>query len=466
METPVINTVLEVDKVGLNGVSQEEARPVPQRDTSRWARAAWTALADPGDVTAGNLVEFFGALEALERLMRLATHEVEPDEDTIRDTFKPFVLPASVAKIAGWALRWRAVSVDQELEWLWENDGSFLIPGDPQWPRTLDTMGANRPLALWVRGNPAAVQDTETGAVALVGSRSATRYGMSMAGELGYDLAQHGVWVISGGAYGIDAAGHRGALGSSGKTLCVQAGGLRELYPAMNTSMFDQILETGAIISEQPWSYRPQRHLFLSRNRLISALSQVVVVVEAGTRSGAMSTANHGAEQGRTVAAVPGLVTSGASAGCHQLIREGATLVTCAGEVLELMQPFVAPDENPIGARSTAGSLGEGAGHSAENVTLSTAAAKESSEAGHSAPTAGSNANPSTKPSADSLFSPFLKPETIKVFDALPKRMWGSPENIAQKAGLGISATLGELGLLVLDGKAETRDGKYRRPQP
>lgn len=435
METTVIKqgsgtNMTRSDRLSLDKIS----RDIPGRDTPRWARAAWTALADPGDVTAGRLVEFFGPLEALRRLTALATHEPEPTDDAIREAFRPFVLPGALGKIAGWALRWRGVDVDRELECLLADGGSFLIPGDTLWPRTLDTLGADKPLALWVRGNATALRASETGAVALVGSRSATRYGMSMAGELGYDLAQSGIWVISGGAYGIDAAGHRGALGSSGKTLSVQAGGLQDLYPAMNTSLFAQILESGAIISEQPWSYRPVRHLFLSRNRLISALSQVVVVVEAGLRSGAMSTANHGVEQGRAVAAVPGLATSGASAGCHRLIREGATLVTCAEDVRELLQPFVVPVDPIIGGSDgTGGSSGS------------------------------AKANQQHSSGADSLFKAFLKPETIKVFDALPRRVWGSPENIALKAGLGITATLSELGLLVLDGRAETREGKYRR---
>lgn len=411
METTETKTRLEKD--------------IPQKDTIRWARAAWTAIAEPADATVGKLLEFFGPVEALSRVAQLATHDTEPDSETVRNMFKPFVLPSSLGKVLGWVLRYRTLELEQEFEWALKDGGSFLIPGDALWPKTLDTLGVDKPIALWVRGDAQALKSSEIeGAASLVGSRSATRYGMSMAGELAYDLAQKGIWVISGGAYGIDAAAHRGALGASGKTLSVQAGGLGELYPAMNASLFAQILETGAIISELPWSYRPQRYYFLSRNRLISALGQVVVVVEAGSRSGAMSTANHGAEQGRTVAAVPGLATSGASAGCHQLIREGATLVTCAEEIAELMQPFTTEAAAPVGAGRS-------------NSTISTA--------------------------TDSLFSPYLKPETIKVFDALPKRLWARPEDIAQKCALGITATLRELGMLVLDGKAENKDGRYRK---
>lgn len=396
---------------------------MPQKGTQRWARAVWSAIVDPGDVTAGRLLEFFGPEEALERLAALSARGDDPDEITIRDRFRPFVLPAAVAKISAWALRYRQVEIGRELDQLFAREGNFLIPGDDLWPQNLDTLGADKPLALWVLGRAASLKSCETsGGVALVGSRSATRYGLSMAAELGYTLSQKGIWVISGGAYGIDAAAHRGALGGGGKTVSVQAGGLGDFYPAMNSDMFAQILETGVIVSELSWSRKPQRHFFLSRNRLISGLSQVVVVVEAGRRSGAVSTANHGIEQGRGVAAVPGLATSAACAGCHALIREGAALVTCAEEVQELMQP-----------------LGDMA------VTIG----------------AGDKSTDNTRD--DSLFSSLVKPEAIKVFEALPSRGWRTGEDIARKLGWGLPAALSELGLLVLDGKVELQDGRYRR---
>ena len=422
METMEIENVNPKPTVGAQGEN------AASRETEVQARAAWTALADPGDVTAGKLVEFFGPVSALDRLAELAKTATEPDDVKIRSCFRPFVLPPSLGKISGWIVRFQHLELSRELDLLAEAGGTLLIPGDANWPETLDTLGADKPLALWVRGNPETVKETEVeGAVALVGARSATRYGVSVAGELGYGLAEKGIWVVSGGAYGIDAAGHRGALAGGGKTLSVQAGGLGELYPAMNASLFAQILETGAIISEMPWSQTPQRRYFLSRNRLISALSQVVVVVEAGARSGAISTANHGVEQGRAVAAVPGQVTSCASVGCHELIRQGATLVTSPDDVVELMQPLTASARPRNGGPDTS--------QNAEGVV------------------------------SRSLFSGLMKPETSKVLDSLPKRVWAQPEKIAQKAGLGISATLSELGLLELEGRVEAWEGRYRLAQ-
>jgi DNA processing protein len=162
-----------------------------------------------------------------------------------------------------------------------------------------------------------------------------------VASELGYGLADRGVVVVSGGAYGIDAAAHRGALAAQGATVLVSAGGLDRPYPAGHADLFARVADTGLVLSESPPGAAPHRRRFLSRNRLIAALSTGTVVVEAGRRSGALNTAAHARRLGRTVMAVPGPITSAASAGCHDLLRGGdavdhsaARLVTGVEDVL------------------------------------------------------------------------------------------------------------------------------------
>lgn len=395
----------------------------------RQARAIWTAIAQPGEPVVGQVIGHFGVMEALERVKFLAAKMPEIDDMMIRTVFQPARLPASVAQIEGWAMRLRELNLEMEYQLLSRDGGTLVVPGDAAWPVMANDLGMVAPLALWVRGNPRALQAlAPEGAVALVGARCATHYGTDIAQEIAYELGERGIWVISGGAYGIDAAAHQGALASRGKTISVQAGGLGELYPAMNARLFSQIQQTGAIVSEAPPSQRPAKHLFLTRNRIISALSQVVVVVEAGERSGAMSTANHGAEQGRQVAAVPGPVTSAASIGCHRLIREGAALVTNAEEIMELMFPLNAVEQNVHGGGAAAA---EPQRNSAGQIP------------------------------APSLFAG-LSSDGVKVIDSLSKTAWKSLEQVARAAGLGTRTVQSELGLMELDGKVETRNGRYR----
>jgi DNA processing protein len=194
------------------------------------------------------------------------------------------------------------------------------------------------PLALWVLG-PAAVDEAFARAVAVVGSRSATPYGEHVAARFGYELAGRSWTVVSGGAYGIDGAAHRGALSADGLTVAVVAGGLASPYPRGHAVLFDRIRRDGLLVSEWPPDASPQRHRFLVRNRLIAGLTAGTVIVEAGLRSGALATARQALRAGRTVMGVPGPVTSGESAGVHQLLRtrEEVRLVTRAAEVVELV---------------------------------------------------------------------------------------------------------------------------------
>jgi DNA processing protein len=235
----------------------------------------------------------------------------------------------------------------------------LVIPEDAEWPplafggldRLRDRNSAS-PVALWVRG-PHLLADAVGHAVSVVGARDCTEYGLHSASEWAYRLADEGWTVVSGGAIGIDAAAHRGALAAGGTTIAVLASGVDCPYPAGNATLLERIAERGLLLSEWPPGSAPQRHWFLIRNRVIAALSTGTVVVEAAARSGARTTARRAAELGRAVMAVPGPITSSRSVGCHQLVRDhDARLVTRVAEVLEeigrlgddLAEPVRGPD--------------------------------------------------------------------------------------------------------------------------
>lgn len=189
------------------------------------------------------------------------------------------------------------------------------------------------PFVLYYRGTLPA----EEPAVAVVGSRRATPYGLAVAEKLGHDLARAGVWVVSGLARGVDMAAHRGALAAGGRTVAILGSGLNRIYPPEARSLARSIAEAGSVVSEFPPAAAPLAGNFPARNRIISGLSLGVVVVEGGRQSGALITADMAAEQGREVLAVPGPVTSEASRGPHALLRDGAALVESAADVLETL---------------------------------------------------------------------------------------------------------------------------------
>jgi DNA processing protein len=220
------------------------------------------------------------------------------------------------------------------------------------------------PIALWVRG-PGVLAELCEQAAAIVGARAATGYGLHMAGELGAGLATAGFTVVSGAAIGVDGAAHRGALAAGGPNVAVLACGIDRSYPTAHEALLDRIAATGVILSEYPPGSVPARHRFLVRNRLIAGLAAGTVVVEAGLRSGAQRTAADARSLGRPVMAVPGPVTSGRSAGCHRMIREGAVLVTRVEEVLEevgrlglhLADPPAVPGARPTDGLSALAAL-------------------------------------------------------------------------------------------------------------
>ena len=303
----------------------------------RDALIAWSAIAEPADVVAGALVDALGAGAALdwvisgrERLAHVAAR--------VAEIAGPDLARAAARAHERWAARIDRTDEPHERRTR-AVGGRVVTRQDPGWPRVMQDLGQMQPFALYVRG----AEDLDAlwgGSVAVVGSRSATSYGAYVAGDIAHGVAGAGRAVISGGAYGIDAAAHRAALANDSVTIAVMAGGVDRLYPVGNDDLLKRIASSGAVVSEVPPGFAPHRSRFLSRNRLIACTS-ATVVVEAAVRSGALSTARHAAELLRPVGAVPGPVTSASSAGCHSLVREGAAvLVTGADEVLELAAPL------------------------------------------------------------------------------------------------------------------------------
>lgn len=210
--------------------------------------------------------------------------------------------------------------------------GVHAITADSNdYPRLLQHVPSAPPV-LFARGSILPVDDV---AVAIVGTRRATHYGIEMAARLAADLASAGVTVISGLAYGIDTAAHRAAVDAGGRTIAVLGSGPDTIYPPQNRRLAERVIEQGALVSEYPVGTKPDARNFPARNRIISGMSRGVIVVEAPTASGAMLTASFAADQSRDVFAVPGQATANSSAGCHALIRDGATLITDASQVLE-----------------------------------------------------------------------------------------------------------------------------------
>ncbi|RAX20595.1 MULTISPECIES: DNA-processing protein DprA [unclassified Actinomyces] len=412
-------------------------------DAEALARATWSRLAEPADAHACALVGRLGATAALDWL----THEALDADGEPRPAPRPPLPPHGDAARASadwataaarWAPRLQGLDIRRELDVLERLGGSLLIPTDPGWPTGLNDL-ERPPHCLWVRGDPALLVARRGAAdvalpraredlvpdgpgagcaLALVGARASTDYGEHVTFDMASGLAAKGVVVVSGGAFGIDAAAHRGAL-RAGVTVSVSAGGVDRLYPAGNADVLEEVIATGALVAEVPPGCQPGRHRFLTRNRLIAAMSDATVVVEAAWRSGALSTAHHALEVSRPVGAVPGPVTSMASVGCHRLLRQGAVCVTDADEALELVAPLGATD-----------------------------------------PDAAKAADPANAGSGllDGLDGP-----AAVVLDALPARAEASVESIVRAAGLTERETIAALGLLELEGRVERRGAAWRR---
>ncbi|GAA3638495.1 DNA-processing protein DprA [Streptomyces chitinivorans] len=285
----------------------------------RVARAALTRIGEPGDEAMNRWLDRYGAVETLK-----AFGSDSP-------------LPgASRTRWAGLRQRARGLDPEADLAAIGALGGRFVCPDDTEWPSQLDDLGDGRPVGLWVRGR-ASLRMWALRSVAVVGSRACTDYGAHMAATLGSSLASRGWTVVSGAAYGVDGAAHSGALAVEGATVAVLACGVDMAYPPGNGELIRRIGEQGLLVAELPPGDHPTRSRFVLRNRVIAALTRGTVVVEAELRSGSLVTARRALGLGRLTMGVPGPVTSGLSAGVHQLLRGEGIVVTDAAEIVELV---------------------------------------------------------------------------------------------------------------------------------
>lgn len=311
----------------------QRLRPSEDDLPATLARVAWSVMAEPGDGVAGALIARLGPAEALQLV--LDPFAAERSASSGASGGRSAAGTAWAEGLARWRPRADPKTVRQAIEDAARLSANLLVPGDPDWPEAVDDLGDHAPAVLWVRGDTGLL--TAAPRVAIVGARAATAYGEHVAAELAGDLASTGAVIVSGGAYGIDGAAHRAALGVDGATIAFLAGGVDRAYPSGHQQLLRRIAESGAVVSELPCGAAPTKWRFLARNRLIAALGEATVVVEAGWRSGSLNTAGHAASIGRPLGAVPGPITSAASAGCHRLLREyDARCVTTAEEVREL----------------------------------------------------------------------------------------------------------------------------------
>jgi len=298
-------------------------------DRELLARVFLGRVLEPGDEVGGRWLRDLGAVEVARRL---------------RDG-GPQLVGVTDKRWAGLLARAQQAEPEKDLAAAQGGGMRFVAPGDGEWPGQLDDLGDARPLGLWVRGRPS-LRMWALRSVAVVGARACTEYGAHMAATLGAGLAEHGWVVVSGGAYGVDGAAHRGALGAGGATVAVLACGVDRAYPRGHTELIARIAEQGLVIGELPPGDHPSPSRFIVRNRVIAALTRGTVVIEAAYRSGSLVTARAAQRLGRHTMGVPGPATSGLSAGVHELLRGEAELVTDAAEVVELVGGMgeLAPD--------------------------------------------------------------------------------------------------------------------------
>ena len=436
-------------------------------DDPALARATWARLAEPNSATAAMVVGRLGPGPALRWLLE----EGVDSSGQVRTSPSPPVpqpppgmsgtgdISTCWAQVAArWAPRLEGLDIRRELDVLDRLGGSLILPGEPWWPPGLDEL-EHPPFCLWVRGDPSllvnaadlrdkgigggppgAVEDDDAQSVvgagqpvreqrmpvgpasglclALVGARASTRYGEGVATSLASGVTAKGGLIVSGGAFGIDACAHRGAL-QEGPTVSVSAGGVDRLYPVGNTGVLEAVIASGALVAEVPPGCQPGRHRFVSRNRVIAAISSATIVVEAAWRSGALSTAHRALDLGRHVGAVPGPVTSMSSVGCHRLLRKGAVCITDTDDALELLTPLGTVDADAV---------------------------KEQDP----------------RLAGDGLLDG-LDPAASVVLDAMPARASATTQAITRSSGLSSKETTAALGVLELMGKAERTSAGWRR---
>ena len=399
----------------VHAVSDSDADYDGVRD--RFARAVWTGLAEPGDRMAGLVVSALGAARALDAVIDAWTAPA-----WIGELGASGASEITHAEITSAAERWRPRATTagslSSLRHAARIGARLLTPGSAGWPEGLDDLGLHAPMALWLRGTDAALAALPR-SIALVGARAATGYGEHVTMEASAGLVDRGYAIVSGAAYGIDGMAHRAALASHGHTIAFLAGGVDRFYPSGHDALLTRIVESGAVLSELPCGEPPTKWRFLQRNRLIAAASRATIVLEAGWRSGSLNTAGHAAALGRPLGAVPGPVTSAASAGCHRLIREfDAVCVTNADEMAELapLSDLSADRDRSSGGESDL--VPGGGGH----------------------------------------------PFHTRVLDALSSRSPRQAADVAARAGMSVSEVRAVLAILALDGVvAERERGWVRR---
>jgi DNA processing protein len=364
----------------------------PMVSADAHARAGLSRLIEPDDAALGSFVESMGAEAVLARIR----------EGTLQST-----------RLASYRARLPDLDVPADLARAAKVGSRLVTPDSEEWPSAVDDWGPRRPLALWVSGT-GDLAALARRAVAVVGARACTDYGEHVAAELAAGLGDRGWTVISGAAFGVDAAAHRGCLAVAGDTVAVLACGVDVVYPSSHQRLIADIRARGVVVSELPPGARPTKTRFLGRNRIIAALGKGTVVVEAAHRSGALNTAGHTVELSRALMAVPGPVTSAMSGGCHTLIQAmNASLVTDAADVVDLV--------GDLGVDAAPGRRGETRPHDG------------------------------------------LDDACLRVLDALPLRGFAGPASVARVAGLDVATVLRGLAVLAVRGLVESRDGGWRR---
>lgn len=238
-------------------------------------------------------------------------------------------------EIAAHIIRQRdQLDIEGEMRHARETGTRLITPLDEEYPAALKTIH-DPPLALYMRGR---IKPIDRHAIAVVGTRHPTHYGMDCARKLSYQLGKAGICVLSGVALGVDTAAHEGALRSGGRTVAVIGSGFDYFYPEENIPLAERIAGQGAVLSEFPFARKPDKTTFPMRNRIVSGMAMGVLVIEAAQRSGAIITANQAISQGRSVFAVPGRIDSLSSAGTNSLIKDGAVLVTDVRDILEYFE--------------------------------------------------------------------------------------------------------------------------------
>lgn len=306
-----------------------------------FAALTWSVICEPGDAFAGQLISTLGPGRAL--ALELARTDAKAYVSLFAEAgsdwlemrkFGRFERTLADARERWWP-RLSTSRVNLAIEAMERLNGWFITENSDRWPQSLNDLAGHAPRGIWGIGTLAAELPR---AISIVGSRIATNYGEIATGELLGPMVSRGYAVVSGGAHGIDAHAHRSAMALGGLTVAVMAGGLDRLYPSGNRELFKDVAAHGLLLSEMPPGAEPTKWRFLQRNRLIAALGDATVVIEASARSGAVSTANRAVDLGRPLGAVPGPINSPGSDGCHQLIREfKAQLITCSEDILELL---------------------------------------------------------------------------------------------------------------------------------